>query len=75
MVTVAKLPTMQPGTRWMLSSPDGAVVYRGTALADGSADVDVLSGRGVDPVRMGARDLHDIYDPEVHTFDIIGTAV
>lgn len=72
---MADLPTMRPGTRWMLSYADGTVTYRGTSLADGTADADVLSGRGVDPVHLTAQELYDIYDPDIHTFGIIGTAV
>lgn len=72
---MADLPAMQPGTRFMLSTEDGQVVYRGTALVDGTADVDVLHSRGCEPVHLTAQELFDIYDPEIFTFGTIGTAV
>lgn len=72
---MADLPAMAPGTRFMLSDEDGRVMYRGTALPDGEAEMDVLSFRGVDPVRLTVQELYDIYDPGIHTFGTIGTAV
>ena len=66
---------MTPGTRFFLADTEGDVVYRGTALASGGADMDVVKYCGVVMVHLTARALADIYNPVVHTFGTIGSAV
>lgn len=72
---MADLTGVKPGDRFMLSAADGRVMYRGTMNADGTALMDVLSHRGIEPMVLTAQELHDTYDPEIHVLGIIGTAV
>lgn len=69
------LPDMPRGTRFYLALADGTVVYRGTALPEGFAEMDVVDGQGVEPQVWPPKTLAEVYDTAVHTFGTIGTVV
>lgn len=72
---MADLEGIKPGDRFFLADDHGVICYRGTLRDDGTALVDVISRRGVDPVVLTAQELFDTYDPEIYELGTIGTAV
>lgn len=66
---------VKPGDRFFLADEQGFVCYRGTMNADGTALMDVIGRRGVEPVTFTAQELYDLYDPAVFSAGTIGQAV
>lgn len=73
-----EMATVRPGERFVLTdrtTDSPRVMYRGTLLQDGGAELDVIAHKGIEPVVVTAAELFNIYDPDIHRVTVIGSAV